>query len=111
MARVIPRRGDVYWVVLDAVVGTEIKKTRPAIVVSNDACNAHGARVVIVPITSNVSSLFPGEAKVKVGARSGRALGDQMRSIDKRRLAKRVGRLTPDEMTRVDEALRITLNL
>jgi len=55
-----PRRGDVYWVNLDPVVGTEIRKTRPAVVVSNDSCNRYGARVVVLPVTSNVDSLYPG---------------------------------------------------
>jgi mRNA interferase MazF len=106
-----PRRGDVYWVNLDPVVGTEIRKTRPAVVVSNDSCNRYGTRVVVLPITSNIDALFPGEALVEVKGRGGRALGDQIRSIDKRRLKARVGTLTAEEMARVDEALTITLGL
>lgn len=106
-----PRRGDVFWVNLDRVVGTEIRKTRPAVVVSNDSCNRYGARVVVLPITSNVDSLYPGEAMIDVKGRLGRALGDQIRSIDKRRLKARVSRLTADEMARIDEALAITLGL
>jgi mRNA interferase MazF len=106
-----PRRGDVFWVNLDPVVGTEIRKTRPAVIVSNDSCNRYGARVVVLPITSNVDSLYPGEAMIDVKGRPGRALGDQIRSIDKRRLKARVSTLTADEMARVDEALAITLGL
>ena len=106
-----PRRGDVFWVNLDRVVGTEIRKTRPAVVVSNDSCNRYGARVVVLPITSNVDSLYPGEAMIDVKGRLGRALGDQIRSIDKRRLKARVSTLTADEMARIDEALAITLGL
>ena len=106
-----PRRGDVFWVNLDPVVGTEIRKTRPAVVVSNDSCNRFGARVVVLPITSNVDSLYPGEAMIDVEGRPGRALGDQIRSIDKRRLKARVSTLTADEMARIDEALAITLGL
>jgi mRNA interferase MazF len=98
-------------VALDPTLGTEIRKTRPAIVVSNDSCNAYGSRVVVLPITSNVSSLYPGEALVKVQRAPARVLGDQIRSIDKLRLRKRMGRLTPAEMRDVDDALRITLAL
>jgi mRNA interferase MazF len=101
----------VFWVNLDPVVGTEIRKSRPAVVVSNDSCNRHGTRVVVLPITSNVDSLYPGEAMIDVKGRPGRALGDQIRSIDKRRLKARVGTLTADEMARIDEALAITLSL
>ena len=104
-----PRRGDVYWVNLDPVVGTEIRKTRPAVIVSNDSCNRFSTRVVAMPLTSNVDSLYPGEARVAVQGRAARALGDQIRSLDRRRLGKRVGTLTPLEMARIDEALAVTL--
>ena len=106
-----PRRGDIYWVALDPTLGTEIRKTRPAVIVSNDSCNAYGMRVVVLPITSNVSSLYPGEAAVQVRGKPARALGDQIRSIDRARLRSRVGRLREDELQAVDEALRITLGL
>lgn len=106
-----PRRGDVYWVNLDPVVGTEIRKTRPAVIVSNDSCNRYGTRVVVLPITSNVDSLYPGEASVEVKGKRGRALGDQIRSIDKIRLKARVTTLTAGEMADVDEALAVTLAL
>jgi mRNA interferase MazF len=107
----VPRRGDVFWVNLDPVVGSEIRKTRPAVIVSNDSCNRYGTRVVVLPITSNVDSLYPWEAMVEVKGKPGRALGDQIRSIDKVRLKSRAGRLTADEMSRIDDALMITLGL
>jgi mRNA interferase MazF len=106
-----PRRGDIYWVALDPTLGTEIKKTRPAVVVSNDSANAFGMRVVVMPVTSNVSSLFPGEALVTVGGKPGRVLGDQIRSVDKKRLRGRAGSLSREELRAVDAALRITLEL
>jgi mRNA interferase MazF len=105
------RRGDLYWVNLDPVVGTKMRKTRPAVIVSNDSCNRYGTRVVVLPITSNVQSLYPGEAMVEVKGKRGRALGDQIRSIDKDRLKARIGRLTAEEMSRIDEALAVTLDL
>lgn len=106
-----PRRGEVWWVSLDPAVGSEIRKTRPAVVVSNDSCNMHGSRVVVLPVTSNVESLFPGEARIRVRGGAARALGDQIRSVDKRRLTGRIGKLSADEMESVDEALRITLDI
>jgi|SRR6187455_141813 mRNA interferase MazF len=106
-----PRRGDVYWVNLDPVVGTEIRKTRPAVIVSNDSCNRYGTRLVVLPITSNVDSLYPGEALIEIKGKKGRALGDQIRSIDRSRLKGRLGVLTATEMVRIEEALAITLGL
>jgi len=106
-----PRRGEIYWVALDPAVGTEIKKTRPAVVVSNDSCNTHGSRIVVLPVTSNVDSLYPGEALIRIKGQPGRALGDQIRSLDKIRLQSRIGSLTTEEMAAVDEALLITLGI
>jgi mRNA interferase MazF len=106
-----PRRGDVFWVALDPALGTEIKKTRPAVIVSNNSCNRYGSRIVVLPITSNVSSLYPGEARMQVRGEPARVLGDQIRSIDKARLRSKIGTLTRDELFDVDLALRITLDL
>ena len=106
-----PRRGDVHWVALDPTLGTEIRKTRPAIVISNDSCNAFGSRVVVIPVTSNVDTLYPGEAKIELRGRPARALGDQIRSIDKARVRSRIGRLTRRELLDVEDAVRITLAL
>lgn len=109
--RVTPRRGDIYWVALDPALGTEIHKTRPAVIISNDSCNTHGSRVVVLPVTSNVDSLYPGEAAIRVRGKPARVLGDQMRSIDKRRLRRRIGRLRQTELVDVEQAVRITLGL
>lgn len=106
-----PRRGDVYWVAPDPAVGTEIRKTRPAVIISNDSCNRFGSRVVVLPLTSNVESLYPGEARITVTDKPARAIGDQIRSIDKKRLRSRIGRLTSQELLDVEEAVRVTLGL
>ena len=105
------RRGDVCWVALDPAIGTEIQKTRPAIVVSNDAMNRFGLRVIVVPVTGNVDRCFPGEAMVTIKGKPARALGDQLRSIDKIRLRGRLDRLSRAEMNALDEALAVSLSL
>jgi len=104
-----PRRGDVFWVQLDPAHGTEIRKTRPAVIVSNDSCNKYGARAIVLPITSNVESLYPGEAVIEMQGNPARVLGDQMRSLDKSRLGSRIGTLSPAELSAVEEAILITL--
>lgn len=112
MARVrVARRGEVFWVALDPMLGSEIRKTRPAVVVSNDSMNRYGSRVVVVPLTSNVDSCYPGEALVHVKGRPARALGDQVRSIDQVRLRGKLDVLTKSEVEAVDGALKITLAL
>ena len=113
MARVrrAPRRGEVYWVALDPSLGTEIRKTRPAVVISNDSCYRYGSRVVVLPVTSNVESLYPGEARIEVRGAPARVLGDQIRSVDKARLRSRIGTLTSRELLDVEHAVQITLDL
>jgi mRNA interferase MazF len=106
-----PRRGEVYWVALDPALGTEIRKTRPAVIISNDSCNRFGSRVVVLPVTSNVSSLYPGEARIELSGAPARVLGDQLRSIDKSRLKARIGTLSQNELDDVEKAVRITLAL
>jgi mRNA interferase MazF len=101
----------VYWVALDPTLGSEIQKTRPAVIVSNNSCNSFGSRVVVLPLTSNVDSLYPGEAVVTVKGKPSRALGDQIRSLDKSRLCARIDTLSHDELSAVDVAVRITLAL
>lgn len=106
-----PRRGEIYWIALDPAIGSEIRKTRPAVVISNDSCNRYGSRVVILPLTSNVQSLYPGEALLQVRGKPARALGDQIRSIDKSRLRSKIATVTGDELLEVERAVAITLGL
>ena len=106
-----PRRGDVIWVNLDPAQGTEIRKIRPAVIISNDSCNKYGSRVIVLPVTSNIESLFPGEAMIEIQGRPARVLGDQIKSLDKSRLGARIGSLSPAELLAVEEAVLITLGI
>ena len=109
-----PKRGEVYQVSLDPTVGTEIAKTRPALVISNDIGNQFSERVVVAPITSqNTEKVYPFEVLIPAGegglTQASKALLDQIRSIDKQRLKKRLGTLGSDRMTEVDQAIRLSL--
>lgn len=107
-----PLRGDLYWVVLDPVIGSEIRKTRPAIIVSNNAMNRAGTRVIVVPVTSRITGeLYPGEVPLRAGGKNARALSDQIRAIDRRRLRNRIGRIAPADMTALGDALGLSLAL
>ena len=88
----VVKRGEVYWVNLDPTIGTEIKKTRPALVVSPDDLNAVLPRVIIAPLTSKGQPLGC-RPEVKFKGKSARILLDQIRSIDKRRLTGKMGEI------------------
>jgi mRNA-degrading endonuclease toxin of MazEF toxin-antitoxin module len=74
----LTKRGEVWWVEFDPALDTEIKKTRPAVIVSNDAANRNLARVVVVPLTSNTGRAYPGEAVVTVEGQASKAMADQI---------------------------------
>jgi len=86
----VVRRGEVYWVNLDPTVGTEIKKTRPALVVSPDDMNTALPRVIVAPITSKGQPLGC-RPEVVLDGKSARILLDQVRCVDKKRLAGKLG--------------------
>jgi mRNA interferase MazF len=106
-----PKRGDVYWVTLDPSVGTETQKTRPCLIVSNNAQNKKSLRVIIVPITSNVKAIYPFDTGVSMNGKAGKAMLDQIRTVDKQRLGKRLCSLDRETMFNVDIALKIVLSL
>jgi len=107
-----PKRGDVYWVKLDPTDGKEINKTRPCLIISSDIAN-RSELIVIAPITSNVDRVFPKiEVKVHILGKSGKVIPRQLRAIDKsKRLGKKIGSLSAEEMKLVDDAMQIILSL
>ena len=111
-----PKCGEVYRVSLDPTIGTEIAKTRPALIVSNDLGNQFSDRVVVAPLTpQHTGKVYPFEVLIPAGegglTQASKALLDQIRSIDKQRLKKRLGTIGSERMTAVDQAIRISLSV
>ena len=95
----------------DPSTGSEIKKIRPAVVVSVDSANKALRRVQVVPLTTNVSRLYPGECFVIVKDKQVKAMTDQIRTIDKVRCGERLTTLSPEDVLKLDDALRVQLGL
>ena len=111
-----PRRGEVFLVNFDPTVGFEIRKTRPALIVQNDIGNRHSPITIVAAITSRIEAkLYPTEVLVRAGEggldADSAVLLDQIRSIDRQRLLKRLGAVSSTTMARVDRALAISLGL
>jgi mRNA interferase MazF len=106
-----PRRGEVYWVAFGPSRGGEIRKTRPAIVVSNDAANTALNRLQVVPVTSQTARVFPSEALVVLRGERRKAMADQLTTASRERLVGYLGRINASDMEQVDRAIRLQLAL
>jgi len=111
-----PRRGEIYLVNFDPTIGSEIRKTRPALVLQNDIANRHSPVTIVAAITSQFDELlFPTEVLIKAPegglTTDSVALLNQIRSIDKQRLVRRLGAVKPETMVSVERAVQISLGM
>jgi mRNA interferase MazF len=96
----LPARGEVYLIDLDPTRGSEIRKTRPCLVVSPDELNQHLRTVIVAPMTTG-GQAYPWRVRCRFRDRSGFVAIDQLRTVDSERLVKRLGRVTPGTLSAV----------
>ena len=107
----MPRRGEIWWANLEPTVGSEIKKTRPCLVVSNSLVNQHRRTVVIVPLSTSPQAAPPLMVSVQCAGQPAVAVVDQVRAVAKERLVGLIEKLSAQELKSVEDALREILEL
>jgi len=105
------KRGEVWWINFDLSIEGEIRKQRPAVIVSNDAANHYLNRVQVVPITSSVGKLYPSEAYVTLRGKKAKAMADQITTVSNKRLINSVGSISYTEMEGIGKAIATQLDL
>ena len=110
-----PGRGEIYLVCLDPTIGFEINKTCPALIISNDINNQAAQTVTVIPITSNTEKVYPFEtllsSKESGLLKNSKAKCNQIRTIDKKRLVKSIGKVSLEKLKEVEGSLLIHLGI
>jgi mRNA interferase MazF len=105
------KRGEVWWVNFDLSTGGEIRKKRPAIIVSNNAANQFLNRVQVIPLTSSVGKLYPSEAYITLRGKKAKAMADQLTTVSKKRLINQAGSISKTELEGLERAIMIQFDL
>ena len=109
------KRGEVYWFKLDPIEGSEIGKTRPAVVISNNINNEYADTVTVIPITSSVGKVYPFEVFIKKDianiSSDSKVKANQIRTLDKKRMKERIGIIPYEILKKIEKAVKIHLEI
>ena len=104
-------RGEIWWVNFDPAIGQEIKKKRPAVILSNNISNRYLKRYQVVPCSSQVSKLYRSEAKIMIKNRLSKVMGDQLMTVSEHRLINKIGVVSAKELMLIEQVVRLQLGL
>lgn len=106
-----PKRGEVWWVNFDPSIGGEIRKKRPAVIISNNMANTALNRVQVIPLTSNTHKLYPAECVIHINNSLSKAMADQLTTVSKLRLVSCMGEISPQDMEAIEQIISFQLGL
>ena len=104
-------RGDIYWCDFEPATGAEVKKLRPAIIISNDLNNQFSDVMQVIPITSNTTNVYPCECLIETPHKMAKALGGQIVTLDKSRVKSFISKVSLKEMRQLEKVIMLQLGL
>ena len=104
-------RAEVWWVNFDPSLGGEIQKQRPAIIMSNDSANRHLNRLQILPLSTKIDKIYPGEALITINGKQAKVIASQLTTVSKLRVSNKLGQLSPKDMQKVEQVVKLQLGL
>ena len=105
------KRGEIWWINFDPSVGQEVRKKRPAVIVSNDTSNKFLKRYQVVPLSTKVSKMYPSETAITVRGTPSKAMADQLTTVSELRFLDKISHVTAEELERIELIIRQQLDL
>ena len=106
-----PKRGEVWWVNFDPSLGSEIQKVRPAVIISNDISNKYLDRFQVIPLTSQIDRIYPGEVLISLGKKQGKVMANQITTVSLFRMDKKLTTVSKRDLLAVEQAIKLQIGL
>ncbi len=111
---VFPKRGDIYLVNFDPTIGHEVKKARPAVVITNNINNEYSPVLTVIPLSGNISRVYPFEVLVSAGSgldKDSKVMVNQIRTVDKKRLIKKISSVSREIIIKIEAAIKLHFDM